>query len=201
MNIADAPVTTGQPVATVDPCVRCGASPSGPTSPRPLAPLQELAMNLRWAWDERHPRPVPVGRPRRVGRHPPRPGRACWPPPPPNAWPSSRHDPAFLRFLRFGPRGPDPLPRRAPLVPEPHDQPAPARSPTSPPSSASPRPSPSTRAASASWPATTSSRPATSASRSSASASSTATATSARGCRPTAGSRSASPTRTPAPCR
>ena len=69
-------------------------------------------------------------------------------------------DPAFLRFLAEVHAELPPLPRRAPLVPDPVDvRRRPARaSPTSRPSSASPRRSRSTPAASACWPATTSRR-------------------------------------------
>ena len=56
-------------------------------------------MNLRWSWDDQHPRPVPLGRPRRVGRQPCTTRSAC------SAWcrrerlDALADDPGFMRFL------------------------------------------------------------------------------------------------------
>ena len=152
-------------------------------------------MNLRWSWDAPDPGPVPLGRPRRVGRHRARPGAAARP-----GRPRAARRPGRRRRASCASSARSARSSSATSTATAGSRPATARrcarSPTSRPSSASPRPCRSTPAASACSPATTSRRPATSACRWSASASSTATATSASRCRSTAGSRSATPTST-----
>ena len=162
-----------------------------PVLPEPLAPLGELASNLRWSW---HPETQDVFAAvdaDAVGVQRPRPGPA---PRRGLAASGSTSSPATSDFLRAARRWPAPtcerVPHRRPLVPALGRPSAPdgdrlllARS------SASPRCCRSTPAASASSPATTSRPPATSASRSSASACSTGTATSGSRCPARAGSR------------
>ena len=153
-------------------------------------------MNLRWSLGRPDPRPVPLGRPRRVGRHRPRSGAAARPGDPRAARRPGRR-PRLHALPRRGARGAAALPRRRPLVPGPRRLPAalgrlllprvrhrrgaaavlgrPRRAGRRPPEGGQ-RPRPAARRASAS---------------------STATGTSASRCRPTAGSRSATPTSTP----
>ena len=111
-----------------------------PALPPELSPLERLAMNLRWSWDE--------------------PTRDLFRWVDTDAWEAMSHDPVRLLgqvpperlhtspptpascATSARPRRPRPLPHRAPLVPDQGTTSRPARcawSPTSPPSSASPK--------------------------------------------------------------
>ena len=73
-------------------------------------------MNLRWSWDAADPRPVPLGRPRRLGRHGPRSGAPArprargsgstrWPPTPASCASSARCDDELAALPRRRPAG------------------------------------------------------------------------------------------------
>ncbi len=71
-------------------------------------------MNLRWSWDEPHPRPVPLGRQGRVGGHVARPGPAPRPGAPPPPGPAGRRPglpPLPARRPRTGSTATSPRPR------------------------------------------------------------------------------------------